>query len=389
MPVIFTGNDIDGVSAGGRDNIYVTRAGQYVSNEGTAFTFGSSFGNTYIMEGSIYASGFSAFGIESTSSNVLRITDTGSVTSTGNGVNWVGRMSNEGTITGDVSAVRLDSNLSRLTNTGLIDGDSYGVFLAGTNARVFNDGIITSLNRAISGSTSTSTGTNQISNTGLIEARSGFEAIGGTSAIELVFNTGTIFGEIELYAGDDSYWSGSTGVVFGTVFGGRGDDTLRGGDEIDIFDGGDNNDTLRGGGGADELRGGSGADTLQGEAGDDFLGGGGGNDRMEGGAGDDELLGFSGNDILNGGRGDDMMVGGLGVDTFEFYRTAGDDRIFAFQNGIDKIDLSAFAVNFAQVNAAITNRNGNALIDLTELGGDGSVFLRGAGGQLDASDFIL
>ncbi len=388
MPVIFTGNDIDGFVATGRDNVYVTRAGQYVSNDGTAFSFGSSNSNTYIMEGSIYASGFSAFGIQSTSSNSLRITDTGSVTSTGNGVNWVGRMSNEGTITGDVSAVRLDGNLSRLTNTGLIDGDSYGVFLAGDNARIFNDGIITSWDRPIAISGVLGVGTNQINNTGIIEARNGREAIDGGNAIERVFNAGTIFGEIALVGGDDSYW-GVEGVVIGLVDGGSGNDRLTGGRGEDDFQGSSGADTLRGLGGNDTLRGGSGNDIVNGGDGEDSLLGGAGFDILNGGAGDDVIQGFSGNDTLNGGRDDDFLVGGLGADVFEFNLTAGHDRIADFENGTDSIDLSAFNVFFSDIFAATTTRWGNAVIDLTELGGHGSITIQGAAGQLDVSDFIL
>lgn len=69
-------------------------------------------------------------------------------------------------------------------------------------------------------------------------------------------------------------------------------------------------------------------------------------DTMIGSALGDPLQGGGGNDILIGAGGSDALFGGAGIDTF-VYRAVGDssnaqsDRILDFQQGVDRIDLSA------------------------------------------------
>jgi len=89
------------------------------------------------------------------------------------------------------------------------------------------------------------------------------------------------------------------GLVADRLFGGSGDDTLRG------FSG---NDHLFGGDDDDELYGMDNNDTLRGEADDDILYGGSGNDSLQGDGGNDELHGGEGNDTLDGGTGNDTAV---------------------------------------------------------------------------------
>jgi Ca2+-binding RTX toxin-like protein len=67
--------------------------------------------------------------------------------------------------------------------------------------------------------------------------------------------------------------------------------------------------------------------------------------RIFGGQGNDVITTGAGNDILQGGRGADDMTGGAGADSFRYLATADSpmgpsDRIFGFEGGIDKIDLS-------------------------------------------------
>lgn len=162
-----------------------------------------------------------------------------------------------------------------------------------------------------------------------------------------------------------------------TIYGGDGNDRINGESGNDRLYGEDGNDTLNGGSGADELHGGKGSDgffgggdndRVFGEAGDDVLFGDGGNDTLNGGAGADELHGGSGNDgffggggddhiygdagidtiygdggndVIDGGIGDDVLRGGAGADTFVQGIGGGSDRILDFQDGIDKLDLSA------------------------------------------------
>jgi Ca2+-binding RTX toxin-like protein len=120
-----------------------------------------------------------------------------------------------------------------------------------------------------------------------------------------------------------------------TIWGGSGDDDLKGGggDDliygeggVDNIDGGEGNDVLWGGDGADNLQGGKGADVLMGGAGNDYMKGGSdvvteidgtvvggtdeGDDILVGGDGDDRLDGHKGRDLLIGGRGADDIKGG-------------------------------------------------------------------------------
>lgn len=87
-------------------------------------------------------------------------------------------------------------------------------------------------------------------------------------------------------------------------------------------------------------------DVLFGGYGDDTLKGYGGDDVLYGGAGDDILWGNDGDDVLYGGAGDDWVKGGRGVDTyvFESILDAG-DHIVEFQDG-EKLDVSGLIEHF-------------------------------------------
>jgi Ca2+-binding RTX toxin-like protein len=116
-------------------------------------------------------------------------------------------------------------------------------------------------------------------------------------------------------------------------------------------DGGSGNDIITGSSSADDLRGNSGNDTLNGGDGNDTLSGGGGSDTINGGANDD---------TITGGAGKDTMIGGDGSDTFVFTATSDStssarDTIVDFEEGVDKIDLSAIDANTAS--GAFGNQN--------------------------------
>lgn len=94
--------------------------------------------------------------------------------------------------------------------------------------------------------------------------------------------------------------------------------------------------TIYGGAGNDVLRGTNAADWIFGGAGDDTINGLGGNDTLFGGAGRDVLDGGTGSDYVDGGTGDDLLIyrfgenrgafdiynGGTGVDTLRLVFTA-------------------------------------------------------------------
>jgi len=114
-------------------------------------------------------------------------------------------------------------------------------------------------------------------------------------------------------------------------------DSLYGSSSLDDFlfgKGGD--DYLYDYGGNNEMYGEDGNDTLYAAGGINYLSGGGGNDKLtasngsdtlEGGDGDDFLHSGAGNDILDGGAGNDQLEGGRGIDTYIFFKGAGQDSI--------------------------------------------------------------
>ncbi len=100
------------------------------------------------------------------------------------------------------------------------------------------------------------------------------------------------------------------------LFGGADDDTIDGGFGTDHVRGEDGNDELIGGGGVgDDLGGGDGEDILRGsDNGADVMAGDAGRDLLFGNGGNDVLRGGDGDDIIEGGAGDDLIEGNAGVD---------------------------------------------------------------------------
>ena len=91
---------------------------------------------------------------------------------------------------------------------------------------------------------------------------------------------------------------------------------------------------------ANSLTGNDFANELRGEGGNDWIWGNGGNDIVNGGSGDDAVAGGAGADDMIGGSGNDHLWGGTNADDFIFGNSWGDDWIWDFQSGSDKIDLS-------------------------------------------------
>lgn len=204
---------------------------------------------------------------------------------------------------------------NKITNAGYIHGDVYGIILQGQSAAsvstITNSGTLTADAWAISRDNSVATETLQINNTGLISGVLG--AYNGRSGVgkEIISNTGTIVGQINLDGGDDVY-NGINGHQTGQINGGAGLDKIYGGSENNVF---------------------------HGDAGADVLMGYGGNDT---------LFGDADGDTLNGGTGADKLYGGTGLDYFVFtalkdttVALAGRDSIFDFNHAEgDKINLA-------------------------------------------------
>lgn len=132
--------------------------------------------------------------------------------------------------------------------------------------------------------------------------------------------------------------------------------------------------------------------------GNDMVTGSGFNDFLWGEDGDDTLIGNAGDDVLVGGAGADTLTGGLGfdvlyanagggadgaVDTFVMTASWGTDILFDFENGTDKIDMSALGTNFAAL--TITTDGAHAHIRL----GSDLISVADSAGLIDATDFLF
>jgi VCBS repeat-containing protein len=144
------------------------------------------------------------------------------------------------------------------------------------------------------------------------------------------------------------------------VIGTDGPDSLAGaaGAVDDIVSGGKGADSLAGGDGNDHVQGGADADSLVGGIGVDILIGGAGNDSLDGGTGADVLVGGEGTDRIIVGTGD-RAEGGGGNDTIILLDNTG----FAAVQGAD-----AAAVNLGASGGDVLAFNGD--LDLTALAND-------------------
>jgi serralysin len=150
---------------------------------------------------------------------------------------------------------------------------------------------------------------------------------------------------------------------------------------------GDDRDFVDGNSGADIISAGDGDDVALGGGSRDFLSGRGGNDILRGESGADLVAGGQGDDMIYGGNGSDRMLGNSGADIFVFEAGTGRDRVMDFRDGEDKIDLSAFDLRFADVQASLSAFHGGVRITLD--GGPSIDLIHTTIGQLDRGDFIL
>ncbi|WP_168797817.1 Calx-beta domain-containing protein [Aliishimia ponticola] len=230
-----------------------------------------------------------------------------------------------------------------------------------------------------------------------------------------IFTAGTGDDVVKGKGGDDTFYGnagddtlrGAEGVdiMYGhrdndTLLGLEGDDFLYGGNGTDYLYGGFDSDYLDGGANDDFLRGNRGGDTIDGGGGDDDIRGGGNGDVLNGGYGDDYILGEGGGDYISGGAGDDTLFGGFGGgvfdgqrDTFIFASSAdgagGFDRIRDWEDGIDRLDLSAFDFdNFAADVLSLASNAGTAM--RINFGGGDVIYIDNFQvADFNASDVIL
>jgi Ca2+-binding RTX toxin-like protein len=165
-------------------------------------------------------------------------------------------------------------------------------------------------------------------------------AIGRTASGDLLVNNGAV----QIFGNKRSFSSSSPIQVFGfggndtisvdetngpiqavQMFGGLGNDILKGGSGADYFAGGEGNDFVDGNGGNDTAFLGAGDDTFQWDPGD-------GSDRVEGEAGLDIM-------IFNGSGGDESFDLSANGDRLRFFRNLG--NIVMDTNDIERVDLNA------------------------------------------------
>ncbi len=243
-------------------------------------------------------------------------------------------------------------------------------------------------------------------------------------------NTDTLISIESLFGSDfaDTFTMGNVASVgsSNTAYGLGGNDTINGGTPGEYLDGGAGNDSIFGNGGDDQLIGGAGNDMLDGGTGtdtavyftapagvtvnlalgtasdgqggtdtlisienaqgttaNDVLIGNGGNNKLEGAGGNDRLEGGGGDDELTG----DIVAGGPGNDTFVVTMGGGNDTVNDFQNGFDKIDVTA--VTSSPGNVIWTQDGADAIVAFT-IPGVGTIRLKNTSvSALDASDFVF
>lgn len=437
------------------DNVSATFAGDVIADDAGLSFFGDNTSVRITATGSLTSyetgSGNSAVYLGGSNSNLINDGHISSAQSIGVLSNGANQIINRGTIdavsgvflglfggsndilinSGQISANGFDDEFTstRFNNGVMAEGggsviinlaggiisatgsEGAGVRLLGSanGSTVENHGEIVSVNYfgvSFGGLNEGNTGT--LYNDGLITGAVG--SFQGSGQADIVTNHGAMIGSVYLGSGADLF-DGRGGTVYGTVFGGNGDDTyiigdtsiqlaeatddgtdtvlstvgwtlgadfenltLMGDAHIDghgnnadnlitgnggnnTLSGLDGNDNLSGGLGNDVLRGGNGSDVLGGGVGDDKLRGQKGNDTLQGGAGDDLLVGNLGKDTLFGGGGNDILIGGAGMD--KLTGGAGED-VFLFRK-------AAHSTNDTNADTIEDFVQGEDLIDFTAL----------------------
>jgi len=281
------------------------------------------------------------------------------------------RVVNNGRIEANEIAVELEGDMPSFTNHGaVISHDSYAYYSFGNSYFTFtnNGRMISELGVHLDAGDLTMTfGTRSVTkadnhvitlqadtgdvshltNHGTIAAttKTGFrEAILGDEADDIVRNTGTIDGAVDLGAGDDVFNGRGGRVLNGVVDGGAGSDIYYLSDKhTRVFESDE-------GGSVDKLTvsfsykiefsndieelmlAGKGNFNLFANDGGMYLGGNAGNNRLVGGDGADALW---------GGKGNDVLIGGDGVDAFYFRPGAGREVIEDYVDGVDGIAFAS------------------------------------------------
>jgi Ca2+-binding RTX toxin-like protein len=103
------------------------------------------------------------------------------------------------------------------------------------------------------------------------------------------------------------------------------------------------------------------------------------------------ISGTAGSQVIEGGTSNDALIGGAGGDTFRFLADFGQDTIYDFVSGTDKLDLTTFGIDTIEeldVVASITQVGTNTVIQFD--GTDERITIRGlTKADLGAGDFVI
>jgi Ca2+-binding RTX toxin-like protein len=177
-----------------------------------------------------------------------------------------------GAISAYYSAILLYGGGTTITNEGSLFAGAHTIGSDFTNVSfsyLHNTGSIVVGNLSLNGvnaaiyTNSTAGESVKIINEGRISTQldSGYAMALDGNSVETVRNTGEIFGDVRLGAGDDTF-SSKNGFVDGSVSGGAGADKLQGTIDDDVLNGDAGADILTGLAGADTLSGGSDRDVF-------------------------------------------------------------------------------------------------------------------------------
>lgn len=251
-------------------------------------------------------------------------------------------ISNAGNVFASDYALLLEADHSRATNSGLITG-RYGMTAAGDDIRLVNgsNGKIEAAAVGLYAVTFADEHVTLINHGAIVVAPDGL-AVAGQFGNETLINDGSMVGNIDLGSGND-WFDTRGGTIRGELLLGFDDDTL-------ITDKSNIVLTEFANGGFDTVKS-TVSYTLNDHVealfliGSGNIDGDGNNDanQIHGNNGRNVLNGHEGNDFLVGGKGNDRLIGGADGDIFHFGTGGGQDVITDFEDGLDMIDLGAWA----------------------------------------------